>query len=63
MISDAYIFEYSIPERASSAYHASPLLTPIPSATTSVRNDALRPMKSPTKMLGSAAGITTRKIR
>src|SRR5688500_11893787 len=44
-------------------YHPSPDDTPVDSATSSVRNDAPKPMNSPTKMLGIAAGIATRKIR
>src|SRR3982751_3947845 len=44
-------------------YHPSPACTPTASATINVRNDAPSPMKSPTKMLGIAAGIATRSTR
>ena len=44
-------------------YQPSPAFTPTVSATISVRNDAPSPMNRPTKMLGIAAGIATRKIR
>src|SRR3954471_6987349 len=44
-------------------YHPSPDDTPVDSATKRVRNDAPSPMNSPTKMLGIAAGIATRKIK
>src|SRR4029077_19233437 len=61
--SAAKTFPYSAQPWAQATYQPRPDFTPTVSATTSVRNDAPNPMKSPMKMLGSAAGIATRKIR
>src|SRR5437764_1179515 len=54
---------YSAQPCAQLTYQPRPDLTPTDSATTRVRNDAPRPMNSPMKMFGIAAGIATRKIR
>ena len=44
-------------------YQPKPDFTPTVSASTSVRNEAPSPMKSPIKMFGIAAGMATRKTR
>src|SRR5256886_9224577 len=54
---------YSAQPCAQLTYQPRPDLTPTVSATTSVRNDAPRPMNNPMKMFGIAAGMATRKIR
>src|SRR5947207_10625901 len=54
---------YSAQPCAQLTYQPRPDLTPTDSATTRVRNDAPRPMNSPMKMFGTAAGIATRKMR
>src|SRR5207237_2346444 len=63
IMSAAKTFPYSAQPCAQLTYHPRPDLTPTVSATTSVKNDAPNPMKSPTKMLGIAAGMATRKMR
>src|SRR5437763_9185385 len=63
IISAANTFPYSAQPWAQLTYHPRPDFTPTDSATTKVRNDAPSPMNKPIKMLGTAAGIATRKIR
>src|SRR4051812_15458706 len=61
--SAAKTFPYSAQPWAQATYQPRPDFTPTVSATTRVRNDAPNPMNNPMKMLGSAAGIATRKIK
>src|SRR4029077_18857049 len=63
MMRAAKTFPYSAQPWAQLTYQPRPDFTPTVSATTKVRNDAPNPMNNPMKMLGSAAGIATRKIR
>src|SRR5205814_5299925 len=61
--SAANTFPYSAQPCAQLTYQPRPDLTPTVSATTRVRNEVPRPMNSPIKILGNAAGTATRKIR
>src|ERR1041385_107098 len=63
MMSAAKTLPYSAQPCAQLTYQPRPDLTPTVSATINVRNDVPRPIKSPMKILGNAAGIATRKIR
>src|SRR5581483_1360710 len=63
MMSAAKTFPYSAQPCAQLTYQPSPDFTPMDSATTSVRNEAPSPMKSPIKIFGNAAGTATRKMR
>src|SRR5204863_6019772 len=63
MMSAAKTFPYSAQPCAQLTYQPSPDFTPTVSATTSVKKDAPSPMNRPTKILGIAAGMATRKIK